>query len=51
MKLIIDIPKTINDKIKIYRIEKEFKDREDVVLFVLDRYFNKEDGRGQDQQS
>lgn len=43
MKIQMDIPKELNDKIKIDRIKKKLKNKEDLILFVLERYFEEKE--------
>ncbi len=41
MKIQLDIPEELNDKLKINRIKKKLKNKEEMILFILERYFNK----------
>ena len=41
MKIQIDIPEKLNDKIKIDRIKKKLKNKQELILFILERYFKK----------
>jgi len=42
MQIQIDIPKELNKKLKIYKIENELKDLKEVIIDILSKYF-KED--------
>ena len=39
MKIQVDIPKELNKKLKIYKIENELKDLQEAVINVLNKYF------------
>ncbi len=39
MKIQIDIPEKLNDEIKIDRIRKKLKNKQELILFILERYF------------
>jgi len=41
MKIQLDIPEELNDKLKIDRIKKKLKNKEELVLFIIERYFDK----------
>jgi len=41
MKIQLDIPEELNDKLKIDRIKKKIKNKEEMILFILERYFRK----------
>ena len=39
MKIQVDIPKELNKKLKIYKIENDLNDLQEVVINVLSKYF------------
>ena len=39
MKIQLDIPEELNDKIKIQRIKSKLKNKENMILFILHEYF------------
>ncbi len=39
MKIQLDIPKTLNKKLRIYCAEKELKDKRIAILEILFKYF------------
>ena len=43
MKIQLDIPEDLNDKIKIERIKNKLKNKEELVLFIIERYFKIKD--------
>lgn len=41
MKIQLEIPKELNKKLKIEKIEKELKNLQETVLLILKKYFKK----------
>ena len=41
MKIQLEIPKELNKKLKIEKVQKELKNLQETVLFILERYFGK----------
>jgi len=39
MKIQLDIPKELNKKLKIYKIENELKDLKETVISILSKFF------------
>ncbi len=39
MKIQVDIPKELNKKLKIYKIENDLRDLQEAVINVLNKYF------------
>ena len=42
MKIQLDIPNGLNDKLAILKTEKKFKDKKQAVIFALKEYFRLE---------
>ncbi len=40
MKTLIDIPTKINDELRIDRLKKKLKNKEEMIIFILERYYN-----------
>ena len=39
MKIQLDIPEELNDELKIERIKKKLKNKQELILFILEKYF------------
>lgn len=40
MKIQLDIPKELNKKLKIEKAEKEFKNLQETIISILNKFFN-----------
>jgi len=41
MKVQVDIPKELNKKLKIFKIEKDFQTLSQAIIYILNKKFNK----------
>ncbi len=44
MQIQINLPEELNKKLKLYRIEKEFKNMELALIEILDKFFKDKHG-------
>ena len=46
MYLQVNVPDDVSKRLGLLKINKNFKNKSEVVIFILERFFNVEDERG-----